>query len=168
MSKDSFKRSWFFWIDSLHITRKERVTITLLFGLILFLSGIQILIEEKVVPPPENHAQILEEFERKSELVRQRKLANEERYTPSESTITIAEATEEGLQAKVINLNTATQQELELLPGIGKSYAQRIIEYRETIGEFTSVEELINVKGIGEKTLEKLKPFLTLELITDK
>lgn len=61
-----------------------------------------------------------------------------------------------------ININTADQATLELLPGIGKTYAERIIEYREQNGGFKSVEELINVRGIGEKRLERLRPVVTI------
>lgn len=59
-----------------------------------------------------------------------------------------------------INLNTATQKELETLPSIGPVTAGRILEYRNAHGPFTSVNQLDNVKGIGPKTLEKLKPYL--------
>jgi comEA protein len=57
----------------------------------------------------------------------------------------------------VVNLNTATAAELESLPGIGKSTAQRILEYRQKSGGFKKVEELMNVKGIGEKSFLKIK-----------
>lgn len=56
-----------------------------------------------------------------------------------------------------VNINTATVSELETLPGIGPAKAQAIIEYRTQFGPFSSVEELINVSGIGEKTLEKIR-----------
>lgn len=63
--------------------------------------------------------------------------------------------------AAAININTADQQTLETLPNIGPTKAQAIIKYRET-HKFTSVEELTAVKGIGEKTLEKLKEQVTV------
>lgn len=60
----------------------------------------------------------------------------------------------------VVNLNTASAQQLDLLPGIGQKAAKRIIEHR-TKTPFAKVEDLRKVKGFGAKKLEKLKPFLT-------
>jgi competence protein ComEA len=62
----------------------------------------------------------------------------------------------------VVNLNTATVSQLATLPGIGETAAQRIVEYRDKNGGFKKVEELMNVKGIGEKSFLKLKPLVTL------
>ena len=56
-----------------------------------------------------------------------------------------------------VNLNTATVSQLEDLPGIGPAMAQRIIEFRETEGAFTSIEDIKKVKGIGEAKFEKMK-----------
>lgn len=65
--------------------------------------------------------------------------------------------------ARRININTATSSELELLPGIGPAMASRIIEYRKTNGRFRTVEDLDEVKGIGPRTLEKLRPLIRVE-----
>jgi competence protein ComEA len=61
-----------------------------------------------------------------------------------------------------LNLNTATQAQLETLPGLGAAVAQRILEYREKNGNFKKVEDLMNVRGIGEKSFLKLKPLITV------
>ena len=67
-----------------------------------------------------------------------------------------------------VNLNTATVDQLTTLPGVGKRTAELIIEYRTKSGGFKKIEELMNVKGIGEKTFLKLKPLVSAPPKTDK
>lgn len=67
-----------------------------------------------------------------------------------------------------INLNAATIDQLETLPGIGRKTAERIIEYRTKSGGFKRIEDLMNVKGIGEKSFLKLKPLVAVPPKTDK
>lgn len=64
--------------------------------------------------------------------------------------------------AAPINLNTATVAQLESLPGVGRVTAERIVEYREMNGEFKKVEELMNVRGVGEKSFLTLRPLITV------
>lgn len=72
-----------------------------------------------------------------------------------------SEELEEGGKKKV-NINTATQNELDELPGIGPAIAQRIIEYREENGNFQKIEDLQNVKGIGDAKYEEIKESVTV------
>ncbi|MCC6403413.1 MAG: helix-hairpin-helix domain-containing protein [Fimbriimonadaceae bacterium] len=65
-------------------------------------------------------------------------------------------------QAQVVAINSASAAELETLPRIGPALAQRILDYRSTHGPFRSVEELVEVKGIGPKTMDKLRPRVKL------
>jgi comEA protein len=62
----------------------------------------------------------------------------------------------------VINLNTATAEQLDSLPGIGAKVAARIIEYRQKNGPFRKIEDLMNVRGIGEKAFLKMKNRLSV------
>ncbi len=62
----------------------------------------------------------------------------------------------------LININTATLAELETLPRIGPAIAQRIIDYRTANGPFTSIEQIMNVKGIGPATFAQLKDLITV------
>lgn len=62
----------------------------------------------------------------------------------------------------VVNLNTASVAELDRLPGIGEARARAIVELRDARGGFESVDELVEVSGIGEVSLEKMRPLVTL------
>ena len=74
--------------------------------------------------------------------------------TPARATTAVAGAP--------VNLNSATAAQLEALPGIGRATAERIIEYRQKNGNFKKPEDLMNVRGIGEKSFLKLKPLITV------
>jgi competence protein ComEA len=84
-------------------------------------------------------------------------------------TATAAQAQEKAAKPKPavsaaapINLNTATAAQLEALPGIGPRTAQLIVQHREKNGNFKKVEELMNIKGIGEKSFLKIKSMVTV------
>ncbi len=69
-----------------------------------------------------------------------------------------------GLQeTSLININIASQEELESLPGIGEVKARAIIDYRTQNGYFLNIEELMNVEGIGQKIFEQIKELITIE-----
>jgi comEA protein len=77
---------------------------------------------------------------------------------PQATTLSAAgQATGEVVTTQV-NLNTASAADLERLPGVGPAMAARIVEYRQKNGNFKKIEDLMNVKGIGEKSFLKLKP----------
>lgn len=75
----------------------------------------------------------------------------------------IAEGNVENHSNSLININTATQSELETLPGIGPSIASRIIEYRNQNGKFKTVNDIKNVTGIGNNKFEKIKEFIKVK-----
>jgi competence protein ComEA len=92
-----------------------------------------------------------------------------ERVVALPSTVGVSSATaqpawrgsrQQKLPARAINLNTATAEELEALPGIGPSIAQRIVQHRAEKGRFQSLQDLDEVKGIGAKKLEQLQPYV--------
>ena len=66
-------------------------------------------------------------------------------------------------EASLVNINTATLEELDTLPGIGEELARRIVAYREENGPFASAEELMEVKGIGEAKLADLDGWITVD-----
>ena len=63
----------------------------------------------------------------------------------------------------LIDINSADAETLDLLPGIGPAYAQRIVDYRTENGPFQTIEEIMNVSGIGEKKYEAMKELITVE-----
>lgn len=87
---------------------------------------------------------------------------------PNEETTTqkshqIIEEIEKHPKPSLLNINTATAEELQTLPSIGPQMAKRIVLYRKENSDFKSVDDLIGVKGIGEKTLEKIRPFIDVD-----
>ena len=71
-------------------------------------------------------------------------------------------------RSETVELNTATAAELRTLPGVGERTAQRIIEYREEHGGFEKTEDLMNVRGIGEKTFLRLRPLVRVDRPADR
>jgi len=65
--------------------------------------------------------------------------------------------------AKKININTATTEELQALPRVGPKIAQRIVDFRKENGKFQRVEDIMKVKGIGEKTFLRMRNMITVE-----
>jgi comEA protein len=83
------------------------------------------------------------------------------RYTVISNRVYHSERNEESPKIK-ININTATQKEFEILPGIGPKTAQKIIDYRKENGLFKSIDEIMNVKGIKEKKFDEIKDLIEI------
>jgi competence protein ComEA len=79
------------------------------------------------------------------------------------STAAMADTTGSAPVAGVVNINTADASQIVMLPRVGAKAAQRVIEYRAQHGPFASTSDLMQVKGFGEKTLNRLSPYLTLD-----
>lgn len=84
-------------------------------------------------------------------------------YKTESKSQNVSESSNNSDTITVVNINTADEGLLDTLPGIGKVKAQAIIKYRESVGKFNSVDELVKVNGISDSTLEKLRPYITVE-----
>lgn len=80
--------------------------------------------------------------------------------SPQDTLKNVSSDSSPNVESSRLNLNTATSEQLITLPGIGPSYAERILEWRNKNGNFTSIDQLLQIKGIGEKRLEELRPLL--------
>jgi competence ComEA-like helix-hairpin-helix protein len=89
-------------------------------------------------------------------------LLQHEQVTPLKHDTASAEATQHGPLLAKLDLNEATSAQLQALPGIGEALAQRVIDRRHAKGRFQTVDDLLEVKGIGPKRLKQLRPLLTI------
>ena len=84
-------------------------------------------------------------------------------YVESEAGNNIVQGADTNLNEEKININTATQTQLEQLPGIGTSTAYQIVQYRQENGKFNTIEDIKNVSGIGEAKFNQIKDFICIK-----
>ena len=99
---------------------------------------------------------------KKGEIIKSK--SNQMEYVSSDfgDNVLIEDGKDTGYGGDKVNINTANQTELETLPGIGPSTAQKIIDYRNKNGKFNSIEDIQNVKGIGDVKYNKIKDYLSI------
>jgi len=74
----------------------------------------------------------------------------------------VASASKKKPPLKPVNINTATAEELQQVPGIGPATAQKILQMRKSYGAFKSVDDLLAIRGLGQKRLDKMRKYLTV------
>lgn len=167
MAMRDFKRKLFFWIERLQISRAERISVLILMGLLMLLLLSNYFLTQNLNFRQENYDRIMEEFNRKSEVLKSEERLRRQRLSVNvDSAVSVPESTSNKMAVDPVgkvNINTAGLSELQQLKGIGETYARRIIDYRKEHGRFESIEELINVKGIGKKRLDTIRPFIKLQ-----
>lgn len=153
---------------------RQRAYIGLALLFVLFVAAVMALVKFRLVHPvnlyvvsepssSEAVSSLPEEVlaENTKEIFREVLGMGEKEYVPAVSSS--PQKSEESADAtEKININTANAAELEKLPGIGQALAERIIQYREEEGPFSTIEDIMAVKGIGEKKFEKLREYIVV------
>ncbi|TYP93917.1 comEA protein [Fodinibius salinus] len=171
------KRRIFFWLEKLKITPGERKTVTSLVILFVILASVNVGLTPSVPFEDEQYHELEQQFKERTAMLKKKEQQLMQRYHPSEKQLVSLqsdttpadtadapneEPNETQSAQEKININTANQQALESLPGIGPAYARRIIVYRKENGKFKTKNELKKIKGIAQKRLDNLKPFVKL------
>lgn len=173
------KRKLFFLLEKLEIKRSERITISLLLALLVVISSISLILEPYANYEEQEYRQLEKVFEEKNRSIEKERGLILARYDPEQTSPQKKQVSEEvkgdtvdtdstdqpsqyGAAADLIDINNATLEQLQELPGIGPTYAQRILDWIEENGPFTSKNQLLEIKGIGDKRLAKIKPLITL------
>ncbi|MDX1641429.1 MAG: helix-hairpin-helix domain-containing protein [Balneolaceae bacterium] len=174
------RRRLFFLFEKLEINRSERIAISVLLVILVGMSGMLTFLEPAANYDEKEYRELEKIFKEKSESIREEEeliLARYESNRESTSNISAMEDVEaETSKAdttdaeqptaqsnELININTASNEQLQNLPGIGPAYAARIVAWRQENGVFTSKDQLLEIKGIGDKRLARIKPLITLE-----
>ncbi|MCH8558099.1 MAG: ComEA family DNA-binding protein [Balneolia bacterium] len=186
------KRAIYFFTDRLQITSAERFSILVVGALFLLISGIQQFNGQTVAYAEDSYSAVFAQFTQLSTLPAEESSAILSQYYPQENperpaaaeaeiekkvqepeTITAPEPVMEEATAVVsessgeaqsgkVNINSADAASLATLPGVGPAIAARIIEYRNENGPFRQIEDIKNVRGIGEARFEAIKDLITV------
>jgi comEA protein len=174
------RRKLFFLMERLEISRSERIAVSVLMILLVFSTSIWTMVQPYANYDEENYAELERIFAERSRLQKQEMESILARYEPqphdglylTEAKIeaprdTVREDSTETDQGSertgtLININRAGEKKLQELPGIGPAYASRIVQWRDQNGDFTDKNQLLEIRGIGEKRLAKIKPLITL------
>lgn len=176
MNFNELKRKTYFLLDKLQISRTERIALSLLVGILAVMFMATLFLQEKYNYNRAHYNEIVAEFERKSALIHQQRLEAEKKYLPPagaenepmllaelvEETAPVSEQAGTASEPARVNINTAGVDLLITLNGVGEATARNILEYRQANGPFKSAEELLNVRGIGEKRFQEIKDFIEL------
>lgn len=125
--------------------------------LVIIISSISLIWQDKV-----KGAKKIQENQQIAELQTQNEALREQLSQQAAEQVAGASSQEEQNNSDKININTATAEELDTLPNIGPARAADIITYREQNGGFKTIEEIKNIKGIGDKSFEDLKDLITV------
>lgn len=169
------KRKIFFFIDRLQIKRSERITISTLMVTALFLTGALLLSEPKENYSEDYYAELDSLFYERARAQSDEIKSILARYEPDQPEVLIPAAEpakpdtiiadtvkSEDSEPDLVNINTAGQEELQKLPGVGPAYANRIIEWRQENGDFTSIDQLLEIRGIGPARLDAIRDLVVL------
>ncbi len=152
------------WGQALGFTSTEQKVVVFLIAAFLLGAGVK-LVQHYIIPVQQfDYSASDEEFSQhfKNSLTADTSEQSQAGYrADSTASLSKQKVSKKELRPKSININTATKSELMTLPGVGETTAERIVVYRKEKGQFTSVEQLMEVKGIGKKKLERLAPFCT-------
>lgn len=149
------------WLDKYRITIGVALLIIIALGILFLFWGDKI-IKNTGNNQDANEANLeakITELENKVSVLEQ----NSSSSVSSQNSNTDEPQQETSNQSEKININTASIEELDKLPGVGVTRAQLIIDYRGSHGNFKTISEIQNIKGIGPATYEKMKDMITIE-----
>ena len=169
------QRAWFFFTESLQITASERRVLLTLMSVFLLLTIANTVVPARTVYDDEWYKPVIAEFHERSRQIEAEHEVFMARYTGEQLSAAVADtgqpsgASQQAVSAsdspkgKQVCIQTAEEEELRQIPGIGPVMARRIVAYRDEHGPFIRVEELLGVSGIGPATLERMRPYITIE-----